>query len=65
MKNKFSTGLLGILFTGVASGQGLYYVGSEAQETMPLKWVVGASVFYDDNVNPGLSGSILMWAFPL
>jgi hypothetical protein len=57
MKNKFSVGLLGILFTGVASGQGLYYVGSEAQETLPLKWVVGASAFYDDNVNPGLSTS--------
>ena len=57
MKNKFPAGLLGILFTGVASGQGLYYVGSEAQETMPLKWVVGASAFYDDNVNPGLGTS--------
>lgn len=56
MKNKFSAGLLGILFTGAASAQGLYYVGSEAQESLPLKWVVGASAFYDDNVNPG-SGS--------
>lgn len=57
MKNKFSTGLLGILFTGAASAQGLYYVGSEAQETMPLKWVVGASAFYDDNVNPGFGAA--------
>lgn len=57
MKNKFSAGLLGILITGAASAQGLYYVGSEAQETMPLKWVVGASAFYDDNVNPGLGAA--------
>ena len=57
MKNKFSTGLLGILFTGAASAQGLYYVGSEAQESLPLKWVVGASTFYDDNVNPGVGAS--------
>ena len=35
---------------GSASAQGLYYVGSEAQESLPLKWVVGASVTYDDNV---------------
>ena len=55
MKNKFSAGtLFCLLFTGSASAQGLYYVGSEAQESLPLKWVVGASAFYDDNVNPGL-----------
>jgi hypothetical protein len=52
MKTKFAAGLFGILFTGAASAQGLYYVGSEAQESLPLKWVVGASAFYDDNVNP-------------
>lgn len=57
MKNKFSASLFGILFTGVASGQGFYYVGSEAQETIPLKWVVGASAFYDDNVKPGYGAS--------
>ncbi len=45
--------LLGLLAVSSASGQGLYYVGSEAQESLPIKWVVGASAVYDDNVNPG------------
>lgn len=50
MKSKFSSGLFCLLAAGSASAQGLYYVGSEAQESLPLKWVVGASVTYDDNV---------------
>lgn len=45
--------MLCILFAGPATAQSLYYVGSEAQESLPLKWVVGASAFYDDNVNAG------------
>ena len=53
MKSSFSFGLFCLLFAGSASAQGLYYVGSEAQESIPLKWVVGASVTYDDNVSPG------------
>lgn len=53
MKRKIPFGLLGLLAAGSASAQGLYYVGSEAQESLPLKWVVGASVVYDDNVSPG------------
>jgi Putative beta-barrel porin 2 len=53
MKLKFSTGLLSSLFVASASAQGLYYVGSEAQESIPLKWVVGANASYDDNVTPG------------
>jgi len=53
MKRKFSSGLLTLLFAGSASAQGLYYVGSEAQESIPLKWVVGLSGTYDDNVAPG------------
>jgi hypothetical protein len=53
MKRKIPFGLLGLLSIGSASGQGLYYVGTEAQESLPLKWVVGASVIYDDNVSPG------------
>ena len=54
MKLKYSLGLIGLLSTLSASAQGLYYVGSEAQESIPLKWVVGASITYDDNVTPGL-----------
>ena len=56
MKNKFSSGLLCLLFAGPAAAQGLYYVGSEAQESLPLKWVVGTNVIYDDNVAPGTAG---------
>ncbi len=53
MKRKFISGLFTLLFAGSASAQGLYYVGSEAQESIPLKWVVGLSGTYDDNVAPG------------
>lgn len=53
MKNNLSLGMLCILFAGPATAQSLYYVGSEAQESLPLKWAVGASAFYDDNVNAG------------
>ena len=53
MKSNLSTGLFGLLLAGSAGAQGLYYVGNEAKETIPLKWVVGASVTYDDNVSPG------------
>lgn len=55
MKFKSSLGLLGLLSTLSASAQGLYYVGSEAQESIPLKWVVGMNVTYDDNVAPGVA----------
>lgn len=53
MKIKFSSGMCCLLLAGSASAQSLYYVGSEAQESLPLKWVVGMSAFYDDNVNAG------------
>lgn len=53
MKNNFSSGLFSLLFAGSASAQALYHVGSEAKESLPLKWVVGASATYDDNVAPG------------
>jgi Putative beta-barrel porin 2 len=53
MKSKFSLGLFGLLSAASASAQGLYYVGNEAQESLPLKWVVGSNVIWDDNVAPG------------
>lgn len=52
MKRKFGLGILSLIAAGSASAQGLFYIGSEAQETMPLKWVIGASLTYDDNVTP-------------
>lgn len=42
-----------LLLAGSATAQSLYSVGSEAQESTPLKWVVGMNAFYDDNVNAG------------
>lgn len=45
-----------ILSAASATAQSLYYVGTEAQESLPLKWVVGVSAFYDDNVNAGNFG---------
>ena len=52
MKKPLSIGLASALLAGVASADGLYYVGAEAKESMPLKWVVGLDVTYDDNVTP-------------
>ncbi len=54
MKRKIALGfILGAIATGSATAQGLYYIGSEDQEPLPLKWVVGLSAIYDDNVNAG------------
>lgn len=53
MKRIIHFGLVGLLSVGSASAQGLYYAGSEATESLPLKWMAGTSFIYDDNVNPG------------
>jgi len=53
MKSNILTGLLGLLAMGSASAQGLYFIGNDSDESLPLKWVVGASLIYDDNVSPG------------
>jgi hypothetical protein len=53
MKNKLPIAFFGLMTAASASAQGLYYVGTEAQESIPLKWAVGASAIYDDNVAPG------------
>jgi hypothetical protein len=54
MKRKFSLGVVTLAAVcGFASAQGLYYTGSEAQESMPLRWAVGANLTWDDNVTPG------------
>ncbi len=37
---------------GFACAQSLYYVGDEAQESLPLKWTVGSNVIYDNNIVP-------------
>ena len=53
MKRKIPFGFLTLLTVTSVSGQGLYYMGTETQESLPLKWVVGLSAVYDDNVSPG------------
>lgn len=53
MKKHISLGLASILMaTGVASADGLYYIGAEAKESLPLKWILGIDATYDDNVMP-------------
>ena len=37
---------------GSGHAQGLYYTGSEAQQSLPLRWTVGVDAIWDDNVNP-------------
>jgi hypothetical protein len=53
MKRKIPFALLGLFAIGSASAQGLYFIGNDSDEPLPLKWIVGASLIYDDNVNPG------------
>ena len=52
MKKQISLGLASLLAAGYANADGLYYVGAEAQESLPLKWVLGIDATYDNNVNP-------------
>jgi hypothetical protein len=55
MKRALLAGIAGVAAVGSAYGQGLYYT-SETKESLPLKWIVGADLVFDDNVNP-TSGS--------
>jgi hypothetical protein len=51
MKRALLAGIAGVAAVGSAYGQGLYYT-SETKESLPLKWIVGADLVFDDNVNP-------------
>jgi len=42
--------LLLLLAAPFAAADGLYHVGGESQETIPLKWVEGLDATYGDNV---------------
>lgn len=53
MKSKFTVGIISVFAIASAAAQSLYYVGSDTQESIPLKWVIGGNVIYDDNVTPG------------
>lgn len=57
MKHRIISLCLPALFAGaVCAQEGLYSVGAEAQDSIPLKWAVGVSAIYDDNVNAAPSG---------
>ncbi|GAA5481334.1 hypothetical protein [Haloferula sargassicola] len=57
MKSNFAALLAGAAALGsVHAAEGLYYIGSEAQESLPLKWVVGVNAIWDDNVTPTAVG---------
>lgn len=38
---------------GSASAAGLYFDGTDAKDSLPLKWIVGLNAIYDDNTSPG------------
>lgn len=56
MKRALLAGIAGLSATGAVHAEGLYYVGTESKESIPLKWIVGADLTYDDNVNPTALG---------
>lgn len=51
MKRRLLSSLAAVSSVGLASGD-LYYIPGEAQESLPLRWSVGANLTWDDNVNP-------------
>lgn len=56
MKAHYSALLIAALAAGSVHAEGLYYIGSENTEPLPLKWTVGANLIYDDNVTPSAPG---------
>ncbi len=52
MKKANAFTLAAIASISAASAQSLYYVGDEAQESIPLKWSVGMNAIYDSNMTP-------------
>ncbi len=53
MKRKFPFLFLAVLINHAIAAEGLYYTGTEAQESLPIKWLFGANAIYDDNVSAG------------
>lgn len=56
MKKHLFLGFVTAAMVGSAAADGLYYVGAEAQESSPLRWIVGLDAIYDDNVTPTRAG---------
>jgi len=55
MKYKTAFTFSAVASFGVACAQGLYYVGDETFESSPIRWTVGASTVFDDNINPSVT----------
>ena len=55
MKCKFPILFVAALSSPAFAAQGLYYTGSEAQESFPIKLQVGLNAIFDDNVAAGSS----------
>ena len=53
MKRKFPILFVAALSSPAFAAEGLYYTGSEAQESIPIKWQLGLNAIYDDNVAAG------------
>lgn len=53
MKHKLAIISLGIISAVNANAQDLYFVKSDVDEEIPLRWNLGTSVIYDDNILPG------------
>jgi len=58
MKRTLLLSAMALTAAAPAYAQGLYYIGSEDQEPLPLKWVVGLSAIYDDNVAAGRNANV-------
>ncbi|MGB6223737.1 outer membrane beta-barrel protein [Haloferula sp.] len=55
MKRNLLT-LIAAAATVTSASADLYYLGSEAQESLPLKWTVGLNATWDSNVSPTAVG---------
>ncbi len=51
MNKSFATGMLGMVLASTAyAGEGLYAVGTEPEDGLPLSYMIGSNLVYDDNV---------------
>ena len=54
MKYKTAFAFAAVATFGVACAQGLYLVNDDSSVNSPIRWTVGVSAVYDDNINPGV-----------
>lgn len=55
MKRTTATLLTLAALAAGARADSLYYIADEAQDSLPLKWVVGMDMIWDDNVTPTIA----------